>query len=315
MDVVNLNEISVESLQCIAKKSSTKSSSDSTASTNSLHYSTTEDSTDELDHSNAKSSGVTTPNEQQQEQEHLSASTSLLPLGPPTPNLESLNSSKIGGYNGGSNSSSSSSSSTSSTTSSSNNPIGTSLAASSTNSGASKYEHQPKKYIFILDAFVNGFVQLKLCANKIDYEYIIEVYWSNENKSFIKRTYQDFFNFHEILTVTFGEFFRNHAAASAATVNGSSAASCGLSNSKSRASLLSGRMDFTKNVFSTSNHHNATGSSSASPANEIANSRSCKKLFGGFLSENAQLPVLPGNIFFYTTYRVFEKILLRFSAF
>lgn len=63
------------------------------------------------------------------------------------------------------------------------------------------------KYIFILNAFVNGFVQLKLCADKIDYEYIIEIYWSNEARSYVKRTYDDFVLFHKKLLNTFSEYF------------------------------------------------------------------------------------------------------------
>jgi hypothetical protein len=56
---------------------------------------------------------------------------------------------------------------------------------------------------FILNAFVNGFAQLKLCADKIDYEYIIEIYWSNSMKTFIKRTYDDFVLFHRKLMQIF----------------------------------------------------------------------------------------------------------------
>ena len=58
--------------------------------------------------------------------------------------------------------------------------------------------NQNTKYIFILNAFVNGFAQLKLCADRIDYEYIIEIYWSNDSRSFVKRTYDDFVIFHQI---------------------------------------------------------------------------------------------------------------------
>ena len=56
---------------------------------------------------------------------------------------------------------------------------------------------------FILNAFVNGFAQLKICADKIDYEYIIEIYWSNGMKTFIKRTYDDFVLFHRKLMQIF----------------------------------------------------------------------------------------------------------------
>ncbi len=59
------------------------------------------------------------------------------------------------------------------------------------------------RYKFLLNAYVNGFVQLKLCADKIDYEYIIELYWSNNSKTFIKRTYEDFVAFHRKLANEF----------------------------------------------------------------------------------------------------------------
>jgi hypothetical protein len=59
------------------------------------------------------------------------------------------------------------------------------------------------RYKFLLNAYVNGFVQLKLCADKIDYEYIIELYWSNNLKTFIKRTYEDFVLFHRKLVNEF----------------------------------------------------------------------------------------------------------------
>jgi hypothetical protein len=58
---------------------------------------------------------------------------------------------------------------------------------------------------FILNAFVNGFAQLKLSADKIDYEYIIEIYWSNSMKTFIKRTYDDFVLFHRKLMQIFNK--------------------------------------------------------------------------------------------------------------
>ncbi len=60
---------------------------------------------------------------------------------------------------------------------------------------------------FVLNAFVNGFAQLKLSANKIDHEYIIEVYWSRGNRTFVKRTFYDFVNFHRSLLESFSEFF------------------------------------------------------------------------------------------------------------
>lgn len=83
-----------------------------------------------------------------------------------------------------------------------------SSTTSSTNENHNEIIHsQTNKYIFLLDAFVNGFAQLKICADKIDYEYIIEIYWSNETKSYIKRTYDDFVSFHRQLIETFSQFF------------------------------------------------------------------------------------------------------------
>lgn len=69
---------------------------------------------------------------------------------------------------------------------------------------------ETNKYIFLLDAYVNGFAQLKLSADKIDYEYIIEIYWSNETKSYVKRTYEDFCTFHRHLTQFFSQFFEKN---------------------------------------------------------------------------------------------------------
>ena len=86
-----------------------------------------------------------------------------------------------------------------------------SSSSSSANEAIDSQKQPPQslntKYIFILNAFVNGFAQLKLCANRIDYEYIIEIYWSNETKSFIKRTYEDFVTFHRQLLQMFSQFF------------------------------------------------------------------------------------------------------------
>jgi len=61
--------------------------------------------------------------------------------------------------------------------------------------------------VFLLNAFVNGFAQLKLSAEKTDYEYIIEIYWSNEARTYVKRTYDDFVIFHRHLLQTFSQFF------------------------------------------------------------------------------------------------------------
>jgi hypothetical protein len=296
---VNLNEIKIEpqqqsmaaAVEVMTKKSSTKSSN-STASTNSLHYSTEE--SDEFE----KSSGVVTPNE-------LNIS-SLLPLTSPGRDdtdhhhrhlllLDNeLSNNKIS-------CTSNSSSSSSSTTSSSNNTSGSNSNNNNNNNNSGnnslvKYESQPNKYIFILDAFVNGFAQLKLCANKIDYEYIIEVYWSNEKKSFIKRTYSDFFQFHETLVVTFAEFFKETSNHSIQNNHLPSS----LSNStdiagKNRTSrLLSGHIDFTKGVFTTA-EPNSTTSSNKSSNSVSSRNGVVKKHFNGFSFDNFHLPVLPGN--------------------
>lgn len=63
----------------------------------------------------------------------------------------------------------------------------------------------PKRFVFILNAFVNGFAQLKLCADRTDFEYIIEIYWSNDTRSYVKRTYDDFAIFHRNLCHSFSE--------------------------------------------------------------------------------------------------------------
>jgi hypothetical protein len=123
---------------------------------------------------------------------------SLLALSNTTPNTSSYL--KSSNHTSSPNSTKSSSKSTSSSSSS------TTGSCANTNSPCST-QSETNKYIFILDAFVNGFVQLKLCADKIDYEYIIEVYWSNENKSFIKRTFDDFNIFHRNLLEQFSQFF------------------------------------------------------------------------------------------------------------
>lgn len=83
-----------------------------------------------------------------------------------------------------------------------------SQSGSSTTSSTAATGHQvAKKPVFILNAFVNGFVQLKLCADKIDYAYIIEIYWSNETRSFVKRTFDDFVDFHKRFSRAFSEIF------------------------------------------------------------------------------------------------------------
>ena len=105
-----------------------------------------------------------------------------------------------------------SSSSSSSTSSSSSNS--SSSSSSSTSSSSCKLPSIERKDVqvstgaststvnkitFILDAFVVGFAQLKLSANKIDYEFIVEVYWSTGLKTFIKRTFDDFVVFDQAL--------------------------------------------------------------------------------------------------------------------
>ena len=101
------------------------------------------------------------------------------------------------------------------------NPSCSSSSSSTTSSSSSNNNHHQleiinknltqvtskNKYIFLLNAFVNGFAQLKLSAEKIDYEYIIEIYWSNETKSYVKRTYEDFVTFHRHLIQVFSQFF------------------------------------------------------------------------------------------------------------
>lgn len=92
------------------------------------------------------------------------------------------------------------------------NPSSSSSSTTSSTNGNHRHHNeiihsQNNKYIFLLDAFVNGFAQLKICADKSDYEYIIEIYWSNETKSYIKRTYDDFVSFHRQLIEMFSQFF------------------------------------------------------------------------------------------------------------
>ena len=118
------------------------------------------------------------------------------------------------------NSSSSSSSSSSSTTSSNSSTTSAHIVTSKSGSNHEiaqtqlsneNLQQHTNKYIFILNGFVNGFAQLKLSADKTDYEYIIEVYWSNDTKSFIKRTYDDFVRFHTNLLQSFSQFFNELA--------------------------------------------------------------------------------------------------------
>ncbi|CAF1078946.1 unnamed protein product [Brachionus calyciflorus] len=99
--------------------------------------------------------------------------------------------------------------------SSSSNTSSSSSSNSSASSTVISYREEPlnhnksfisKRFVFILNAFVNGFVQLKLCANRTDFEYIIEIFWSNDIRSFVKRTYDDFIIFHRKLINEFGNF-------------------------------------------------------------------------------------------------------------
>lgn len=92
------------------------------------------------------------------------------------------------------------------------NPSSSSSSTTSSSNECSNISDCPtsfetNKSIFLLNAFVNGFAQLKLCADKIDFEYIIEVYWSNETRSFVKRTFDDFTTFHRELIQVFSQFF------------------------------------------------------------------------------------------------------------
>lgn len=121
------------------------------------------------------------------------------------------------GHSNASSSSTTSSSSSSSSTRSSSSKSSSSSSSSSKTSSNRRRKHRIKnkessntkqqqqvqnqlpaaKNIFILNAFVNGFVQLKLCADKIDYAYIVEIYWSNDTRSYVKRTYDDFVDFNK----------------------------------------------------------------------------------------------------------------------
>lgn len=120
--------------------------------------------------------------------------------------------SSSGHSNASSSSTTSSSSSSSSSTRSSSSKSSASSSSSKTSSSRRRKHRKNKssngkqqvqnqlpaaKNIFILNAFVNGFVQLKLCADKIDYAYIVEIYWSNDTRSYVKRTYDDFVDFNK----------------------------------------------------------------------------------------------------------------------
>lgn len=96
--------------------------------------------------------------------------------------------------------------------SSSGHSAASSSESSSTTSSSQPTTQSTPKHAFILNAFVNGFVQLKLCADKIDYAYIIEIYWSNETRSFVKRTFDDFVDFHKRFSKTFSEIYSNNDA-------------------------------------------------------------------------------------------------------
>jgi hypothetical protein len=102
-----------------------------------------------------------------------------------------------------------SSNSSSSSSSSSSSESACSLVNYTKSSNNNNNNNNSNKNVFILNAFVNGFVQLKLCAEKIDYEYIIEIYWSNETRSFVKRTFEDFVRFHKKIVKLFSDLFGN----------------------------------------------------------------------------------------------------------
>lgn len=100
-------------------------------------------------------------------------------------------------------------SSNSSSSSSSSSESACSLVNYTKSSNNNNNNNNSNKNVFILNAFVNGFVQLKLCAEKIDYEYIIEIYWSNETRSFVKRTFEDFVRFHKKIVKFFSDLCGN----------------------------------------------------------------------------------------------------------
>lgn len=141
------------------------------------------------------------------------------------------------GHSSSTESSSSATTTTATTTSSSLKPDQASPQAKTKSQSPSSCNHQQqngstRQPAFILNAFVNGFVQLKLCADKIDYAYIIEIYWSNETKSFIKRTFNDFVEFHARLEAEFRELFQKEKPAT------DTHATSSLSSSKKRSSLI-----------------------------------------------------------------------------
>jgi hypothetical protein len=106
-------------------------------------------------------------------------------------------------------SSSSSTSSTSSTSRSSSYKISSlyNLPCQLQSTSNFTLTNTTNNYIFVLDAWVNGFAQLKLSAEKIDFEFIVEIFWSDESRTFVKRTFDDFVLFDRKLMEKFGTFF------------------------------------------------------------------------------------------------------------
>lgn len=61
--------------------------------------------------------------------------------------------------------------------------------------------------VSIVYAEVNGFVEKKLWLS-VDYLFVVEVYWSDNRTTFVKRTYKEFLQFYRLVT----EFFRSKQA-------------------------------------------------------------------------------------------------------
>lgn len=51
----------------------------------------------------------------------------------------------------------------------------------------------------IVYAEVNGFVEKKLWLS-VDYLFVVEVYWSNSQTTYVKRNYKEFLQFHRLVT-------------------------------------------------------------------------------------------------------------------
>ena len=59
----------------------------------------------------------------------------------------------------------------------------------------------------IVYAEVNGFVEKKYRLSA-DYLYVVEIFWSNNQTTYVKRSYKEFLNFHERLK----DYFRSKVA-------------------------------------------------------------------------------------------------------